>query len=133
MAYDNNNNDYTRIGIFSNPNVNFDGEPCGNDNNPCIINEHNARTVNNTAADREGWRAPKCDVWVEALAPVPWFGTFQDPWPTVLIGVAAVYDGTRTPLVQPELHIKAGTYNETMTIDKPMTIRSCGGAATIGR
>lgn len=132
MAYDNNAGDFTRIGRFSTPNVSFDGQPCGNDNSPCIINEHNTRTINNTATGREAWRSPKFDVWVGAGAFIP-VGSYQNPWPSVGIGVAAVYGGTRAPLVQPQLTIKTGTYNETMTISKPMTIYSCGGDATIGR
>ncbi|MFO0839873.1 MAG: M12 family metallo-peptidase [Phycisphaerae bacterium] len=132
MAYDNNAGDYTRIGKFSSPNVFFDGQPTGNDNSPCIINENNVRNINNTALSRESWRMPKFDVWVESGAPAPWGGTWRFPLPTVALGVANVYAGTRTPILQPTLNVKAGTYNETMTISTPMTIRSCGGAATIG-
>ncbi|MGE0481483.1 MAG: reprolysin-like metallopeptidase [Phycisphaerae bacterium] len=133
MAYNNNAGDFTRIAKFSNPGVNHDGQPTGNDNNPCIVNENNARLINETALSRESWRSPRFDVWVEQGASAPRAGTHRYPWATVATGAANIYSGTRIPLVQPVLNIKSGSYDETLTISTPMTIRSCGGAATIGR
>ena len=131
MAYDNDDNDFTRIGKFSNPSVNHDGEPTGYDCPFLGKGADNARTINGTTIDREGWRSPKFEVWVEKDAPLFWSGTFQDPWPTVAIGAAAVYGGADTPLVQPELWIKSATYDESVSISKAMTLRACGGSVTI--
>ncbi|MBW7906141.1 MAG: M12 family metallo-peptidase [Phycisphaerae bacterium] len=128
MSYNDANNPSTRIGIFSNPYVNFDGRPTGIRTEDCDDDRFNAATVNTTAPDRENYRRPKFEVWVDfsELFGIE-RGTFQSPWNTLAEGVSAIYSGN-APLVEPTLWLKAGTSHETMTINKRMTIRSCGVA-----
>jgi len=134
MSYDTDPSQFTRVGIWSNPDVSFDGRPCGVFNQ-CdgfpLQDRFNALTVAVTASDRELWRNSRYDVWVESGAPSPWRGTFADPYATVQDGVDAIIDGV-VPLLQPELHMKAATYAESLTISKRMTITVCGGIARIG-
>jgi hypothetical protein len=131
MSYDNAAGDFTRIGRWSNPNIVFDGQPCGRTTPDCDDDRWNSATVNATAANREYWFGPKFDVWAESGATFPYTGAFEDPFPTVSWGVLAVFDGV-SPLVEPTLTLKAGVYPETLTVDKPMTIGACGGVARIG-
>lgn len=135
MAYDtppDTETEFVRIGIWSNPHVDFDGQPCGVWTHDCDDdNRFNGATVTNTAPNREAWRNPRFDVWVERFASAPFTGSFGDPFATVQAGVNAVFSGGGAA-VTPVLHIKAQTYAETMTISKPMTITACGGIARIG-
>lgn len=130
MSYNDDPGTYMRIGWFSNPDVDFDGVPTGVEGD-CDVGTNNALTIFSTAPSREDWRNPRFDVWVESGQSGPWEGTYQVPWPTVGQGVNAVYGGT-SGIIRPELTIKPGVYRETLTINKPMTIRSCGGTARIG-
>jgi hypothetical protein len=130
MSYNDDDGSYTRIGWFSNPLVNFDGVPTGASGD-CDVSTNNAGTIYGTTPSRENWHIPRFEVWVGTGSPVD-RGTYQDPWPIVSLGVAAIYPGSATPIVQPALWIKQGSYNETLTISKPMIIRSCGGLARIG-
>ncbi len=137
MAYNDDDNPSMRIGLFSNPNVQFDGVPVGI---PCTTigpytfpGAYNASTINITAANRESYRNPKFEVWVQfGYAGVP-RGTINSPWPTVGTGMSAVYGGAVTPIITPTLWIKAGTTAETPTFNKPMIVRACGGTAVIGQ
>ncbi len=132
MSYNNDTGDFTRIGRWSNPDIFFDGQPCGIWTGNCDDdNRFNAATVSGTAPNRETWRNPKFDVWVERFAPAPYTGTFFDPFPTVQAGVDAVFAGGDSP-VPPVLHLKAQTYPETLTLSRRMTITACGGVAAIG-
>jgi hypothetical protein len=133
MSYNDDNNPSTRIGIFSNPFVNFDGVPTGIRTPDCDDDRVNAGTINTNAASRENYRRPKFEVWCEfgAFHPIE-RGTFQNPWNTLAEGVAAIYGGG-APLVQPTLWLKAGSTAETVVIDKRMTVRACGGSAVIGQ
>ena len=58
-------------------------------------------------------------------------GSFSNPFDTVQEGVNQTLPEPVADV--PELRIEAGSYDETLLIDKPMTIRSCGGTATIGQ
>lgn len=128
----------TRIGKFSNPNVLHDGVPTGVDTSPCGVwpsddDTDNHRTINNNDEDREAWRDPKFEVWVEkAYAGNVEVGTFWEPWNTIDEGVTAVFDGNGATVTKPVLHVKADTYTATPTISKPMRIEACGGSVRIG-
>lgn len=130
MSYNNDAESYTRIGRWSNPNISFDGRPCGRSNN-CDDDRFNAATVNATTVGREDWRNPRFEVWVQAGVLPPWEGTYQVPWPTVVQGVGAIFSGNN-PIVQPQLIIKEGTYPGAVTFNKRMTVNSCGGTARVG-
>lgn len=133
MSYNDDNNPSTRIGIFSNPFVDFDGVPTGIRTPDCDDDRVNAGTINTNDASRENYRRPKFEVWCEFGTFVPIErGTFQSPWNTLAEGVNAVYGGS-APLVQPTLWLMAGSTTETMVISKRMTIRACGGSAVIGQ
>lgn len=132
MAYDTDPPSFSRIGIWSNPGVTFDGQPCGVWTGDCNDdNRFNAATVTNTASNREGWRDPKFDVWVTKSAPSPWNGTWTRPFPSLQAGVAAVFAGGSTP-ARPVLHVQSQTYLEHPTLSKRMTIVACGGTVRIG-
>lgn len=133
MSYNNDDLDFSRIGIWSNPDVLFDGQPCGVWSGDCgnPARSFNAATISNTALDRESWRNPKFDVWVDLSAPSPWTGAFARPFPDVSAGVNAIFEGGSTP-VTPVLRLKANDYPGPMTLTKPMRITSCGGVASIG-
>ncbi len=137
MAYNDDASNFPRIGRFSDPDRNFDGVPLGVDTFPCGVfpsndDADNVRSINNTAADREGWRDPKFQVWVELGYSGTEIGTYQQPWATIPRGIDAIYDGTRSPAITPVLKIKAGTGSATPTIDKAMIIKACGGTVRIG-
>lgn len=133
MSYNDDNNPSTRIGIFSNPFVSFDGVPTGIRTPDCDDDRVNAGTINTNDASRENYRRPKFEVWCNFGAFVPIErGTFQSPWNTLAEGVAAVYGGN-APLVEPTLWMIAGSTSETMTITKRMTLRACGGSVVIGQ
>ncbi|MGD8397020.1 MAG: hypothetical protein PVF43_16240, partial [Candidatus Eiseniibacteriota bacterium] len=65
------------------------------------------------------------DIYVDAAFGGFELGTLAQPFTRVIKGVFAV---ERTQNV----HIEAGTYNESMVIDKAMTLRSQNGSAVIG-
>ena len=48
---------------------------------------------------------------------------------TLAEGVAALYDGASTPIVEPGLWIRSSATSETVTITKRMIIRACGWAS----
>lgn len=126
MSYDTESGDFSRIGRWSNPDIAFDGQPCGVWTGDCDDdNRFNAATVSNTALDREAWRSPLFEVWVERFASGSPTGTYQHPYSTVEAGVAAVFGGTGA-LVQPLLTIKSGSYPGAVVLSKPMRIAACG-------
>lgn len=133
MAYDNEDSDFSRIGIWSNPDILFDGQPCGVWSGDCgnSARSFNAATVTNTALDRESWRNPKFDVWVDLSAPSPWTGAYARPFPDLPAGIQAIFQGGSTPAI-PVLRLKANDYPGPLTLTKPMRIVSCGGVASIG-
>jgi hypothetical protein len=136
MAYDTDPpqvTEYTRIGRFSNPYVMFDGVPAGaTGTEGCDGDFFNAATIYATFPSREEWHYPRFEVWVEFGTMVYETGTFQHPWSYVQFAVNAMYSGGAAPYVEPTMWIKAGTSGETLTINKHMTIRACGGIARIG-
>jgi hypothetical protein len=133
MGYNNDAEAYTRIGKFSTPSVSHDGVTIGYTCNNPVPGANNAGTINSTTASREDWRDPRFDVWVDYGTATTWEGTFQSPCPSVSDGASQIFAGGLAPYIQPELWIKSGTTSETLTISKPMTIRSCGGSAVIGQ
>jgi len=58
-------------------------------------------------------------------------GTFDLPYRTVAEGAANIVNGLGAS-EPPGLWIKAGSTSETVSIDTPMVIHSCGGLVTIG-
>lgn len=131
MAYNNDDGDYTRINWFSNPDVIFDGRPTGapiGGRSPA----HNARTIINRAATVEGFRTSRFDVWVDFAYGGAERGSFSQPFDTVAEGQDFVFVGVGASEI-PNLWIKAGSTGETLTLDKEMYVRACGGTATIGQ
>jgi len=120
----------TRIQHFSNPDVTFDGQPTGVPIGQA--NEaHNAQTINVRRSAYEGFRQTRFDIWVDYSYSGSEQGTFGSPYNTVAEGVQAIITGVGASEL-PSLWIKAGSSNETIMINKPMTIRACGGTVTIG-
>lgn len=122
----------TRIGRFSNPNVQFDGRATG-----IAIGQsneaHNAQTIINMRRSVEDFRGSRYDVWVDMVGGfVTARGTFNSPYLFLASGVNRVMPAS-SALQLPILRIKTGTSSQTLTIDKPMEIRACGGLVEIGR
>lgn len=68
----------------------------------------------------------KDDVWVDFAWQGSENGSFSLPFNTLAEGINAVRNGGTT-------HIKAGSRNEPITINKPVTLQAYGGSATIGQ
>jgi hypothetical protein len=122
----------TRIGRFSNPDVNFDGRatgvPIGQSNEA-----HNAQTITNTRRSVEDFRGSRYEVWVDMVAGFPnGRGTFDSPYLLLSSGVNRIMPEDQA-LQLPLLRVKAGSSSQTITISKPMEIRACGGLVEIGR
>ncbi|BCW95285.1 MAG: M12 family metallo-peptidase [Fimbriimonadales bacterium] len=120
----------TRIPYFSNPNVTYQGVatgvPIGNPNEA-----YNARVITETRRSRELYRL--LDIWVDRSAWIPEIGTFDFPFNTVREGVDVITPFVDTAVLDfPTLYIKAGSYNETLTISKRMCLKACGGMVQIG-
>ncbi|MBK8233860.1 MAG: hypothetical protein IPK72_25610 [Candidatus Eisenbacteria bacterium] len=132
MSYDTDPSAHTRIGIWSNPGVSFDGQPCGVWTGSCTSQSaFNAATVTSTAPDREAWRSSRFEVWVDRFGSGTPRGTYQAPFTTVAAGVAAVFSGGPTP-AQPLLRIKSAAYGEALVLSKAMRVEACGGVVSIG-
>ena len=130
MSYNNDDGDFTRINVFSNPFVFYEGQPTGRS----IGTEdeaHNARSIDNRSATVQGFRVSRFDVWVDFDYGGTERGTFSRPFNTVAEGQDLVSDGSGVSET-PTLWIKAGSSPETIVLDKEMLVRSCGGTATIG-
>ncbi len=113
-----------RIGFFSNPNVNFDGQPTG-----MAVGQpneaSNAQTINNTASTIANFR--RSVVWVDfAYTGSSETGCFAQPYKTMAPAVVAVPAGGI-------VRVKTGSRQETLSIDKAMKIEAFGGPATIGQ
>lgn len=126
MSYNNDAGDFERIGIFSNPNVFWQGAPCGELWGDCDDDEYNVLTISQTSQNRENWRNPRFNVWVDFNHAGRESGSFNRPWDTMVEGVDAVFDLPAPEYNPPQLWLKPGVSDETLTISKPMTIRSCG-------
>jgi hypothetical protein len=115
----------TRIPYFSNPSVNFDGQPTGTAtaDNELVIEERK-----NTCAAFEFTR---WDIFVDAAHFGTELGTNTAPYNTITEGVANLDDYATGASEYPNLYLKSD-FATNITISKPMTITACGGAATIG-
>ncbi len=132
MAYNNGAEEFTRIGVLSNPNVFWQGAACGEFGGDCDDDEFNAHTIFNTAYNRENWRNPKFNVWVDFDYAGTERGSYANPWNTLAEGANAVFDLAAPEYSPPQLWLQAGTTSETLTLSKRMTIRACG-TAVIGQ
>jgi hypothetical protein len=119
-----------RIPYFSNPEVSFDGHATG-----VPIGEtdeaHNAETIQQRRSACEDFRGTQFETWVDFDAFPIGFGTFDFPYDTLVTGVDELFT-VPSGSVLPELWIKNGATDETLTISKRMVIRSCGGTVRIG-
>ena len=79
----------------------------------------------------ENTRPSRFSVFVDSSASGTETGSFQDPFNRVVEGVNQTLPNPAADI--PVLTIKAGSYSETLTITKPMIVRSCGGTATVGQ
>ena len=111
-------------GVYSSPNLVFDGVRTG------TSTRNNVAAIASRQDVVEAFRASRINVFVDFGADGSEDGSFQNPFDTVLEGVDQTLPDPLADI--PELQIGAGSYDETLLIDKPMVIRSCGGTATIG-
>jgi hypothetical protein len=112
---------------FSEPGILFQGQPTG------VANlRDNARVIRSTRLILDDIYLTRADIWVDFTNLfLPHEGTFLDPYRTVADGVANLVEPQCLSEL-PTLWIKAGSTNETLTINKPMQIRACGGTVRIG-
>lgn len=137
MSYDTDPASYARIGHFSSPYVQFDGQftgvPIGSPDEA-----YNAATIgpDGTARAVTDWRDTKFNVWVD------WFGPYGGtengshfhPFNTVAEGVNAVLDIRATDaLLTPQLWLIAHAYDETLTVTKPVVLNAWCGPVIIGQ
>ena len=120
----------SRIAHYSNPDVDSDGQPTGVPVGQ--VNEsHNALTIGQRALTVESFRTSRFEVWVDFDWEHYQRGTYVEPYSMLAYGIDALVDSPHAS-EEPTVWIKASSTNETITIDKPMIIRACGGTATIG-
>ncbi len=118
-----------RVFHFSNPNVNFLGQPTG-----ISGARDNVRTINFRRFFYEQMRPSRFQVWVDLNDFLgPFLGTFNDPYISISDAQNLLIEGVN-PSEPPTMYIKAGsTAFQTPTLNKPMMVRACGGTVTIGQ
>jgi hypothetical protein len=119
-----------RVGHFSNPDVDFDGQPTG-----VAIGDpdeaYNAQRIRDVARTVEEFRLTRFDVWVDFAYGGSEEGSFSQPYDTVAEALAAVINGFNAPEL-PSVRIKTGSSPTPITINQAVTLRACGGPVTIG-
>jgi hypothetical protein len=128
MAYDNDNNTYTRIGYFSTPNRSFMGRNVG------TAGIDNTRSINNTRAQCEAFQFSRVEVYVDFGFAGLQYGTFANPYASFASAVAVSRQPASSALTDDEatIFVKPGTGSYAGTITKRMWIRACAGTANIG-
>lgn len=129
----------TRLVYWSNPGLTYGGDPMGvaggsstsctagsYDPDPGTCDADNHLTLNNTAYTVANFRVGRNPVYVAWYATPPFDGSSTHPFATVTEGVNAVRIGGTVWIVGPH------NYNETLTINKAMTLRSTDGTVAIG-
>jgi hypothetical protein len=115
----------TRIQNFSNPNVNFQGQPTG------LSTRNNARIINERDTIIEDLQFTRWDIYVNLAYSGTEIGTYALPYNTVSEGIGALAVGTNAGEL-PSLYIRAGTSSYVGTISKAMEINACSGVVNIG-
>ncbi len=122
MGYEDAENNWQRVGQFSNPSISYDGAatgvPIGSPGEA-----HNASTINSSRVVVAGFRAARH--WVD----FDWLGTelglFDSPYAALLTGLEAVpEDGM--------VVIKGGYVSEGVILTKRLQINSWNGSTVIG-
>jgi hypothetical protein len=114
-----------RLNYWSNPDVSYGGDPMGVPEGQTDAAD-NRKTLNNTAYTVANFRVGRNPVYVAWYATPPFDGSSTHPFVTVTEGVNAVRTGGTVWIVGPH------NYNETLTINKAMTLRSTDGTVAIG-
>jgi hypothetical protein len=125
MAYSRNGS--TRVGWYSNPSIFYMGEPTG------TATRDNLSVIYSRRGECENFRLTRMDVWVDFAWRGSQNGSWVFPYDTAIEGVNRILPGGNGLPDLPVLRIKAGSRNETLTINKPMFIEACGGTVTIGQ
>lgn len=112
----------TRVAQFSNPDVNFDGQPTGS-RVFGVLMAANAQTLNFTDQASANWRNP---VYCQKGYVGPQSGCEPTPWDSLAQAVNNVNSGGA-------IILKPGSGLETGSFSTPCTLRAVGGNATIGR
>jgi hypothetical protein len=115
----------TRIQNFSNPNVNFQGQPTG------LSTRNNARIINERDTIIEDLQFTRWDIYVNLAYSGTEIGNYALPYNTVSEGIGALAVGTNAGEL-PTLYIRAGTSSYVGTITKAMEINACSGVVNIG-
>ena len=96
-----------------------------------VILRVNAKSIESMAPYIESYRLTRFIIWVDFAYNGNEFGTYECPYDTMAEGVAAIIPSVGNPGL-PELRIKAGSTNKTITITKRMALQACGGTVRIG-
>ena len=127
MAYNNDAGDFARVSFFSDPDVSYMGTPTGVE-----WEADNAKTLRIRNSVFREFRPPGHEVWVDFDSGIPLqWGSFGLPYHTLSAGISATVQAWGDE-ERPTVWIKAGHNQEVMLIDKPVTLKSCGGFARIG-
>lgn len=130
MAYE--NDTYDRILRYSNPNVQFQGEPTGNPvGDP--LEAYNALVINNNDGTVNSFELTRFDIYVNFAHNGLEFGTAVFPYDTLSEGVSAVAVPAVGAAELPNLYVTSGNTSWTGTISKTMVIHACGGTVRIGQ
>lgn len=124
----------TRIPYFSNPNVQFDGEPTGVPRGQTDESD-NAYALNNRIVVFEGFRLTRYDVWLDFFYFNPfgnYFGSNLFPYNSLTDALDAINMGNSASET-PNLWIKPGSADISIVIDEPVKIRACAGGVFIGQ
>lgn len=123
MAYSLNGS--TRIPYYSSPSCQYEGVPTG------TPTRDNLAVILSRQSTCEAFRLTRMDVWVDFNYGGSENGSNSNPFNTVNEGVSRTLVSPVADI--PILHIKPGSRNESITINKPMFIQACGGTVTIGQ
>jgi hypothetical protein len=122
MAYDDAENNWQRVGRFSNPDISYDGAatgvPIGTPGEA-----HNVSTVNSSSMTVARFRTTR--YWVDLGWPGLQNGLFASPFATLADGLDAVPPGGMVV-------VKAGQVGGAMTLTKRLKINSWNGSTVIG-
>lgn len=116
----------SRIPFYSSPSVLYMGVATGTNS------RNNQNRINIRRTTCANFRLTRMDVWVSFAAGLG-NGSFGNPYGSLALATSRIQpDGQFLPQL-PILHIKEGSSAQTLTIDKAMEIRACGGTVTIGQ
>jgi hypothetical protein len=118
------------IGYFSNPDVDFDGQPTGVPIGEALQSD-NANTIQLRRGIIPDFFDTHFEAWVSFDYSGTETGTFFEPFDTIAEATSFLINGTN-PSEPPSLWIKEGSTMSGTILAEPMLVRNCGGSVIIG-